>query len=158
MIFSFIQKWGNKKQLKEINEFNHGLKSMDDDEIALGVAMATHQRHLLDELYGWDLSMPVLCWKKDFDASLKLSRAIEELQKAGKQPVAAGVMVWLHTLRAMAPSATFELRASARYMWSQLQRGFPLVPQAASNARIMWNASMNIADFEMIPDGLSPRT
>jgi hypothetical protein len=54
---------------------------------------------------------------------------IREFQKIGQPSDAAGTMVWLHSMRALAFP---ELRELGRDMWNELQRGFPYVSDALS--------------------------
>jgi len=91
------------------------------------VACATDWRHKLHD-EGCDLLDPSICLAKDPMITFRLSNAIGKLQRSGNPQLAAGLMVWVHTLRAMTRP---ELRTLGRAMWRELERGFPHVEEAA---------------------------
>ena len=93
------------------------------------VAMATTIRLQLSQsgsLPEYALALPT----PDDDASMiqfHLGRLVRQLQKMDKTAEAAGAMVWLHSMRALAFP---EIRSLGRQMWKELQRGIPHAPDA----------------------------
>lgn len=152
-IFSGIfNRWALSSQRKELQEFIDNLSSMDGAEIGFLVASATHLRQGLEET-GFRLMDPMVDIANAPDTPLRLSRLIRDFQQNGDSGDAAAAMVWLHTMRV---GARHELRAQAREMWRQLERGFPHAELAAIEIMRMTLKPVRIQDYDQFPAGLSP--
>lgn len=114
--------------------------------------MATHQRHRLSEM-GFDVSDPILCVHKDPSVVFKLSQTAVGFQKQDQLLAAAGLMVWIHTLRAVVRS---ELRVDARELWRHLSRGFPYVADGAHAIELLTGTPVATDDAVMFPQGFAP--
>lgn len=131
------------------------LNAMDTSELGLPVAMATSCRHVIARTYGIDPIFPALILVKNPLASYHCVKMIQNLQRENNQQVAAGLMVWAHTFRAM---DDLELRPLGRSMWSRLALGFPFVESAAADYYAMTGTVLDISSYDQIPDGLGPQT
>jgi len=121
-------------------------------EIGGVLALACHWRAKLEKHFGWNLDDPDLVIVSDIACAMKVRRMINEVQE--KEPTtAAGLMVWLHTLRA---TQTPEVRPKAREMWAQLQRGLPYVEEAAETLQIVTGHVVQTKGAERIPQNLRP--
>lgn len=148
-----LQLWGVNIQRREMVDFTENLEAMDGDEIGMLVACANHQRVVLRETKGWDLLYPAILCATRPDLPALVAGAIKDLQKQGKQPFAAGLMVWLHTLRSM---ETLELRKEGRLLWAQLQRGFPHAERSALSLIGLTGVVFRLEGVGLFPDGLEP--
>jgi hypothetical protein len=83
----------------------------------------------------------------------ELTEIVIQLQKAGRQSEAAGIIVWVNTLRAeLMP----ELRPPVKQMWSLIsQRGFPYADEEATSYAEMAGVplSSNNVVFRVVPEG-----
>lgn len=152
-IFSrWFDRWALGTQAKEMQTFIDGLAGMDSRELGLVVVVATHLRNELED-DGFKLMNPLVDYPRDPSVVPRLHRLVRECQKIGQPTDAAGVMVWLHTMRV---GGRHELRPQAREMWRQLSRGFPYVNDAASD---LLRASFKIPRIDgacTFPAGLTP--
>ena len=82
------------------------------------VTLATDRRHKLHD-EGWDLLDPSICLARDPMITFRLSSMIKQLQQSGNPQLAAGLMVWVHSLRALTRP---ELRSLGRDMWRGIVR------------------------------------
>lgn len=147
--------WATKVQRKELSDFVDRMRPLDGHEIGMILAMTTHQRHALDDLKGWNLLYPALLADRVDNPAFQLNQIIQHLQRDGKPHVAVGVMVWLHSIRALQSP---DLRQLGRDMWGQLQRGMPYCEEAAEDFQFVpGGGPLNIDGFEEFPDGLSPQ-
>ena len=140
-------------QVKEISDFNLNLSRMNSDEIGMGVAQATHIRHNFQERLGVNLLEPSVALLQDASLPLAINKTIQEFQKNGNMTDAAGMMIWLHTLRSM---GEFEVRPHGRELWKQLARGFPHVTESALNFEMVSGVALNFEGYNEIPQGLEP--
>lgn len=154
MFGKMIEKWAVGKQEQELHAFAEQLQSVNGDELGLVVAMATHLRHNLERESGVSLLFPVVASAQKPDLTVVLNRLIRDFQRQGGQPLAAGVMVWLHTLRAMSVVASPKLRNLGRKMWDELERGFDHVQWAKLTAIQMTGDVLNVDGSATRPDGL----
>ena len=148
-----IDNWSKKRQAKEIGGYLDILRGMDGGEIGMVVATATHMRHNLATLKGYDLLDPILLMGTTPQAVLELSKLTTEFQKTGERSDAAAMMVWVHTLRAVART---ELRTKGREMWGHLKRGFPHVPESAEFIETVTGKTLRLDGFDQFPAGLTP--
>lgn len=145
--------WATNTQAKELEKFVSNLRALDGAEVGMIVALATRQRHILAVEYGWFLLDPFVTLQRDPGAAITLNALIRAAQRRGQEPLAAGMMVWLHSLRAMQSP---ELRQGGRDLWRQLQRGFPYCDQAQDEFYAVSGEVMNLHDHDQIPIGLTP--
>ncbi|MDI7774817.1 hypothetical protein [Asticcacaulis sp. EMRT-3] len=153
MIGSLINKWSLSTQLKEASQFVSHLSVMDSDEIALVVAFVAHWRNVYIDEKDIDLRQCIAIQGADPLFVLSLGNVLREAQKRKSFHDAAGLMVWLHSLRA---GNSFENRGKAREMWGHLSRGFSKVFDAANEQRRMFGRLLDIDGFDEFPDGLTP--
>ncbi|MBL4927934.1 hypothetical protein [Fuscibacter oryzae] len=136
------------------------LKGADDDDLGLLIASATFYRFFLNQ-HGvvpsgaFDLGEVRDAEGCDF-FPMELNRLIREAQKEGNPVGAAGLMILLHSARAINMP---ELRFLGRSMWKELQRGMPFAPNYLPSlfqaAGIPYNGDSGSVYF--IPGGLEPR-
>lgn len=138
-----------------MEDFVRKFEAVDSEEIGLPVAIATSLRHHFHDRAGVDFGSPTLCVLQDPYIAVKLARLIKQYQKAGDYPEALGLMVWLHSIRAMIEP---DLRDQGRAIWRQLKRGFPHVPSCVVEYVAVTGRSLDIRGFDMVPDGLGDKT
>lgn len=147
--------WATKVQQKELTDFVQRMRALDGSELGMILAMATHQRHLLERAKGWNLLSPSLLADQPENFALVLNQTIQQLQREGKPHVAVGVMAWLHSIRAVQSP---DLRQLGRDMWAQLARGMPFCEEsAASFSLVAGGPELDTRGYEQFPDGLSPQ-
>ena len=139
---------------EDINRFILGLRGGSPSEIGTVVVFANQWRNQLEERFNWDLSYPNLVAAKDISSTIRLNQMVRAAQKE-QSAGAAGLMVWLHTLRA---SDTPELRLLGREMWAQLARGIPHAKDAAEGIFDVFGVRMDTTGVERIPENLGPLT
>lgn len=156
MVMKMFTKWATNTQEKELSEFITGLKAVSHSELGVILALANDRRLTLEEKLGWNLLDPAACIIAFPNATMTLSGAIRELQKEGKPHIAAAVMVWLHTLRSMAPASTLRMRALGREMWSELRHGMDQLGPAVATGYSAFNRILRIEGATSFPLGLHP--
>lgn len=147
-----ISSWSLKSQMKDLQSFVGQLEAMDSNEVGFLLALATHLRNELEQ-EGVRLMDPLIDYPLDPTVVLRLQRLIREFQRAGSMSDAAGLMVWMHTMRV---GGQHELRGLARKMWSELARGMPHVVGAAVDVYRLTNKFPNTSGYEQFPQGLTP--
>lgn len=140
-------------QLKDSNDFLDSLRVLDGEELGLAVALATHFRN--DWLAtGIDVSDPIVTHALHPNFVVEIVKEIQTLQESGDEVLASGLMVWVHSLRA---GNDLRLRAVARDIWGELERGFPFVEQASADAKLFIPIPLDIKTYNEFPKGLSPK-
>jgi len=147
-----VNKWASDKQKNELASFVGNLKTMDAAELGYALAIATHFRHGM-EADGHEVMDPIVYTAKNPGFALYLSRMIASAQKAGRTQEAAGLMIWLHTMRA---GIRLELRPLGREMWQELERGFPFVHKAVLEGLPISANQPNVSGANEFPAGLNP--
>lgn len=145
--------WATRSQRAELAEFISRLHAMDGSEIGLIVACATNHRHVLATHNGWDLLNPATLEIADPMIALKLGDIVRSLQGKGRPELAAGTMVWLHTVRA---ASNLDLRQSGREMWRELSRGFDHAEEAAVDFATLTGHVFDTHGYDTFPAGLTP--
>jgi len=136
----------------DLERFLLSLRGAEPMEIGGVLALACHWRGKLEKHFGWNLDCPDLVIVSDTAGAMKVRQMIREAQE--KEPtMAAGLMVWLHTLRA---TQTPEVRPKAREMWAQLERGLPYVEEAAETLQIVTGYALQTQGADRIPQNLRP--
>lgn len=149
-------RWADGRQQKEIGDYIRHLRSMDGDEIGWVMAIASHQRQKLETSRGWPLLYPAACWRLEPNIAIKLTQVTLEIQRQNSPQLAAGLMVWVHTIRVLSPTSSPELRQLGREMWGELSRGFKHVSSAADQIAAMTGNRPCIDGADNVPDGLAP--
>ncbi len=155
LITSDIAQWFARiAQERDVKSFLSIIKSMDGREVALVALFANNFRQEFEKETRVDLHDPMLAYDNDPGIVLELSMKARRFQKSGRNPAAASVMVWVHTLRGAADP---HLRKYSREVWGELERGFEYVGEAS--AMLLFEERMMIStdgatDF---PIGFTPR-
>jgi hypothetical protein len=106
---------------EDLERFVDSLRGMSDDEVGAVVAFAAIARVALRRAGVFpDELLQITSAKKQANAQLAVARVVRRYRAERRFAEATGVMVWLHTLRAL---STPQVRHLGREMWRQLQRG-----------------------------------
>lgn len=148
----------------DILRFNASLKGADAQEIATILVVANILRLNLTASgrippAALDFTIP-----RDDDLAMKcdmcpiaLTGFIKEFQSMKQPTDALGVMVWLHSVRALNVP---EIRIHGREMWSELSRGFPYVADTLESVRALSGKPLPMGienEVTFLPRGLEPR-
>lgn len=138
---------------RDFRKWNDGLRAGDGDEVGCVVASAAF---LKDQYYqrGLDVLHPYANRISLEDVIILLGKEVRDFHKIKKPHLAAGVRVWHMTARAF---SHIELRQSGREMWAELKRGFPFAKGGVQNIYEMTGDMLIASDYDVIPEGLSPR-
>ncbi|MCR9128116.1 MAG: hypothetical protein NXI12_01195 [Alphaproteobacteria bacterium] len=147
-----IENWARGQQRKDIQNWVDSLRGSDGHELGFVVAQASEYRHVLLES-GINLLRPSIEAELDPNLTGRLSRQIVDLQKQGRQVAAPGLMVWVHSLRAVQVA---EIRYLGREMWGHLSRGFPFAHEAAFDFLQQTGVRMRLENHDIFPEGLAP--
>ena len=147
-----------KAATDDIQRFLQILKGSSSVELGELICFSTLARvklrnrgSLKDEVF--DVAATIL---EQAPAQYMISQLIPSLQKNKQFSEAAGLMVWLHSLRAF---TYLEIRSYGRDMWKELNRGFK---QAEESLEIVTMTQpdyvpiMEINELFFIPLGLEP--
>jgi hypothetical protein len=140
-------------QGRELQSFIDMLTSLDGYDIGMTVAMISYARHVLEKTYKVDLLDPVTAIAARPNMIIEVGSLVADLQKSNKPAVAAGFIVWVHTLRA---AHSLELRQLGRDLWGQLQRGFPHVQACLETLPLLIGDVPMPENVATIPIGFSP--
>ena len=154
-----IQRAAVKEAREDLESFIFSLKGVSDEELGMVVAGATVIRLQLGRtgsLPEYALALPS---PDDDTATIQyhLGRLVRELQKTNETAKAAGVMVWLHSMRALTYP---EVRILGRQMWKELQRGIPYAPEALEDFAAVtdWAVPKEAhSSYDFIPQDLAPK-
>jgi hypothetical protein len=137
---------------EDIERFLKGLRGSRIEELAMITAVATHWR-IVFATQDIDLLDPVEAERKKPVLLMQINLLIKEVQRE-KPSMAAGLMVWLHTVRA---ANMPEIRAQGREMWTELAKSFHEVRSAAEMFETVTGVQLYTKDPTHIPIGLEPR-
>lgn len=146
-----VLKWGTSVQEREIKDFTTKLSYLDSTEVGFMLAVVADFRNHFLAAEGWDLHQPALVLLSTPTTTYQLSKAVKLLQRGGNPAPAAGIIVWVHTLRSM---TEISLRPHGRALWAELQRGLPHVVESAQDYFAVTGKALDIAGFDVIPNGL----
>lgn len=138
-------------QRREMTVWIDNLAQLNSDEVASLLCVATHMRHQMAQLRPINLLDPGVVRALDPSAIMWMHGLIQGMQKDGRPTDAAGVMVWLFTLRAIGDPA---LRGLGRRLWRELARGIPKVPDAEVSYWVATKILLNVEGYASIPIGL----
>jgi hypothetical protein len=137
---------------EDMERFLAGLQGGTSEEMGGVVATATLIRLYLreegilpDELLGIGLHPTP---DQEIAVIVKLPRYIQLLQQKDQLADAAGVMVWLHTVRAIVLYP--ELRNKGREIWRELARGFSHAPQALRDKEEFFGTVIPPQAYDMV--------
>ncbi|MGV7219588.1 hypothetical protein [Bradyrhizobium sp. UFLA05-112] len=89
------------------------------------------------------------------ELTFNFSRTVQKLQGSGDFAAAAGLIVWVHSLRAMTDPL---LREDGRAMWRELARGFPHVMRTTAELEAATGKRVKIEGWQTFPEGLGERS
>lgn len=142
-----LQRWRAKQQREELVYYIDMLKGAETGARAMVVATATDFRNIVME------SPEFLEAQAAGAEMLILHEAYKTAQGANLQQIAAGIAVWIHTLRA---EKEISNRFIAKEMWTLLASSFDDVEEAAEMlALFMGGRELNIDGYDRVPLGFS---
>jgi len=142
-----------KMQMKEGNAFLEMLKVADSNELGFVVALAADVRNDLFE-QGFDLQNPIVAHELNPRLVINLLAEVKQMQKNNMQHLVPGHVIWICSLRA---ANDLKLRAIARKIWGELERGFPHAESGAEEATFMFGVSLDTTNFNKFPTSLTPK-
>ncbi len=125
----------------------------DGQDLGFPLAMAFDFRNEMLKTSGLDLLQPSAVLMLEPLAVVQLVGAVKQNQASGNLMVAAPMIIWVHTLRAM---TSHELRPHGRALWRELARGFPHVDYGAATFYSMTGQRLDTTGKGQFPDGLTP--
>jgi hypothetical protein len=142
-----LQRWRVKQQREELVYYIDMLKGAEIEARAMVVAAATDFRNVMME------SPAFLKEQAAGTEVMFLHDAFRAAQKSGSPQIAAGIAVWIHTVRA---EKELSNRHIAKEMWALLAASFDEVEEAAESLRLfMGGRSLDIEGYDRIPLGFS---
>lgn len=148
----------------DIVRFIASLKGADSEEISTMIVVANILRLNLTAMGKIPPAALNINIPRDYDLEMKcdmcpitLTSTIKQFQKINQPSDALGVMIWLHSVRAL---NTPELRIYGREMWQELKRGFPYVDETLEQIRELSNKPLPTdidEEIRFIPRGLEPQ-
>lgn len=153
-----IQLSSVKAAQEDLERFISSLRGASNEELGMLIATATIIRLRLTQsgslpLYAFTLPTP---GDGTARVPLHLSNIVREFQKMGQPSDAAGAMIWLHSMRALAFP---EVRHLGRQMWKELQRGFQNAPDALDDIEAITGKELPAEAWDactFLPEDLSP--
>lgn len=143
-----LQRWRAKQQREELQYYVDMLKGADIGARAMVVATATDFRNTVMG------SPQFLKAQAEGTEVLFLHQNYRSAQKMNLQQIAAGIAVWIHTLRAEKEVSN---RYIAKEMWALLSSSFDEVGEAAEMlASFMGGRELDIRGYDRIPYGFEP--
>lgn len=143
---------------EDLERFVASLRGASDEELGMLIATATTIRVRL--MQSGSLPVHALALPTPGDGTarvqLHLANLVREFQKMGQPSDAAGAMIWLHSMRALAFP---EVRHLGRQMWKELQRGFQNAPDALNDIEAITGKELPAESWvacNFIPEDLSP--
>lgn len=155
--------WAMRRAALDLTKQIDVYRAMDDDGLALILVVATYARiqlALQGVLREGSLDGSRERKVEDALAVMPIGRRIKKAQRKGNFVAAAGLLVWLHSLRALNAA---ELRDLGRLMWRELARGFPHIENALQRADQMFGTPLSKSDvlsldcYTFIPNGLDQK-
>jgi hypothetical protein len=140
-----VQRWAAKQQREELVYYIDMLKGADVGARAMVVAAATDFRNVVMR------TPEFLKAQADGTEIMFLHQMYKSAQQSNMQQIAAGIAVWIHTLRA---EKELSNRYIAKEMWNLLASSFDEVEDAAEMlALFMGGRDLNIDGYNCIPVG-----
>ena len=151
MLGRLFNSWATNRQVREAQDFLDRLKSMNSDELGIPIVATLAAADLALEERGIDVFDPFSAIAHDPSASLFFSTLVGKLQEDGRQVLAAGAMVWAHTLRA---TVNHKSRNIVRGIWAELNRGTPYVEDARHDLLSMFGIWPDLERAGHVPIGM----
>ena len=147
MFGGLLRRWAASRYGKEIDAYVAHLRGLDDEDVAILVAIAAHHRNALKD-QGVDLSdmrhiaaeMPMYHYE--------MAKAANVLTREKRPHDSLGLQVWMHSLRAIADPT---LAPAVTDMWRELARGYPHVGAARALVKEEADIDLNIAHATETP-------
>jgi hypothetical protein len=140
-----LQRWRAKQQREELVYYIDMLKGAETAARAMVVAAATDFRNTVMD------SPEFLKAQAEGTEMLLLHEAYRSAQKMNLQQIAAGIAVWIHTVRA---EKELSNRYIAKEMWTLLAASFDEMEEAAEMLALFIGArELNIEGYDRIPCG-----
>jgi trehalose-6-phosphatase len=142
-----LQRWRAKQQREELVYYVDMLKGAEIEARAMVVAAATDFRNVM-------MQSPAFLKEQAAGSEVMfLHDAYRAAQKSGSPQIAAGIAVWIHTVRA---EKELSNRHIAREMWSLLAASFDEVEDAAESLQMfMGGRPLDIGGYDRIPLGFA---
>jgi hypothetical protein len=142
-----VQRWRAKQQREELIYFIDMLKGAEIEARAMVVATATDFRNVVME------SPEFVKEQVAGTEVMFLHEAYRAAQQSDVGQIAAGIAVWIHTVRA---EKELSNRFIAKEMWSLLAASFDEVVDAAESLRLfMGGRPLDIEGYDRIPLGFA---
>jgi len=140
-----IQRWAARQQREELVYFVDMLRGADIGGRAMAVAAAADFRNVVMQ------SPEYLQAASKGSEIMFLHSFYRAAQKSGALQIAAGIAIWIHTLRAEKELSNLHI---AKEMWKLLATSFDQVEEAAATlALLMDGRELDIHDYDRIPFG-----
>ncbi|MDQ0473726.1 hypothetical protein [Labrys wisconsinensis] len=151
-----LSKAALRPQRAEMLAFHRELQGLSGRDLGFFIALVADIRNRLAPR--WDLLDPAAALRREPQLCAVLQRQIAALTRQGRTGEAARLALWLHTLRAVAAP---ELRAPARAIWHELERGLPYARAAATHLRVAASVEGRgpgplVDDLAAFPRGFEP--
>jgi hypothetical protein len=142
-----LQRWRAKQQREELVYYVDMLKGAEIEARAMVVAAATDFRNVV-------MKSPEFLKEEAAGTEVMfLHEAYRAAQKSDMGQIAAGIAVWIHTVRA---EKELSNRYIAKEMWSLLAASFDEVEEAAESLRLfMGGRRLDITGYDRIPHGFA---
>lgn len=145
-----FQRWAAKQQREELVYYVDMLRGCDSGARAMVVAAATDFRNVVMQ------APEFLEAQAQGGEIMFLHQMYSAAQESNMSQIAAGIAVWIHTLRA---EKELSNRSIVKEMWALLATSFDEVEEAAETMAIfMGGRDLNIDGFERIPFGYEPES
>lgn len=138
------------RRRREAEAFLGRLREMSDRDVGLVVAIAAHQRNALrrEGQAVDDLSRLQHLDRRFAD---RLASAVVQLNRRGQHHDAFGLLVWLHSVRAVQAPGLTDLGMA---MWTELKRGMPHVAAEREVFREETGFALDISHAGEVPPRL----
>lgn len=142
-----------QSHLSEMMPYLRQLNDASDEEVAFLYLTALSYRNVLKRTAGIDLFNPQEAIEKNKVMAIQIGAQIRDRQKSTLYVSAAGLKVWLFTIRCVMHD---ELRPVGVALWRQLPRGFPYVRALAEQIYETAGIQNDITDLGAVPLGFEP--
>ena len=139
---------------KEMESYYLRLGNINNEEMGTMVVFVTIARKMVENnpvslgfLPGISLLAPYEAHRADVGCIEKMEKLVKQVQNENQNALAAGLMAWNYTLRAVA-GPKFKLLAQG--IWKELSRGFPFAGVAALAMNV---SSIPPGEYPLIPEG-----
>lgn len=147
MIIDFFlgksQRWAARQQREELQYFIDMLKGIEKSDIAMCVVFCSHVKNTMLNSDEFTLR------KKKHTEILWLGEKYREAQKNGELPIASGIAVWIHTLRAQKEASNIFV---ANELWTILASSFDEVEAQVNNIHNFMNIDIKVNIRDIVPD------